>query len=509
MTLKWNKDDLRMTPEEVLKWLEDKGVGPAMAHWARNPGDFCEDVLRMKPQPWQKEFMEAVSNARFGIPNDADQVKMRFAVKSGTGVGKTSAVAAMILWHLAVFPDSKIPCTAPTSPQIKAVLWPEIRKWIQNIPAILKDVFPFEAQTDSVKLMGNMAIARTARDEAPEAFQGFHSKNIMLLADEASGVPDAIFLAGQGVMSSEGAITMLIGNPTRPTGWFYDAFHSDSHLYWTRTVSCADSPLVQPAYLEEMQQKHGEDSYEYKVRVLGQFHLEDSGVIIPRSLIDAAIDRDVETDTQRIVWGVDVSAGRDKSALAKRQGNTLMEPVRAWGGKNVMQSVGVVLDEYYSAPVTKRPDEICIDVIGVGQGFVSRLKEELDDEIKARAVRVRGINVAERKSISERYVSLRVELWARAREWFESLACKIPKDDALIAELSGVEWEIKDSNGKWAIVDKKAGTGKSPDHADAFILTFAASRGLSSYSEQKRKSRFANFKQTQYAVGSASWLSNQ
>jgi len=506
---------------DIIAQIDDIGVQAMMGIWAKKPEEFCRDVLRMQPQPWQSEFMQAVSDARHGLNNDgveytdtgerikdSGKLKMKFTIRSGTGVGKTSGVSALILWHLAVFPDSKIPCTAPTSPQIKAVLWPEIRKWVQKVPKELKEIFPFDVQTDKVTLYENFAVARTAREENPESFQGFHAKNIMLIADEASGVPEAVFLAGQGVMSSKGAITILIGNPTRATGWFYDSHNSDSHLFWTRRISCDQSPMVQPTYMTEMAAKHGIDSYEYKVRVMGEFHLEDSGVIIPRILIDEALVRDVEPDTDYVIWGVDVSAGRDKTAVAKRMGNVLIEPVKAWGGKDVMQSVGIVLDMYYNERYDRKPAEICIDVIGVGHGFVSRLKEELSEEISARRVRVRGINVAERKSVSDRYVSLRVELWAKARAWFETQAVKMPRDDSLAAQLSSVEWEIKDSNGKWFIPDKKSGGAKSPDEADAFILTFAGSRGGPVLQAQKRKNRFAPKTNSMYAIGEASWLQN-
>lgn len=497
--------------EEIIKELlaDPKKV---IDTYAKQPQKFCMDVLRMQPQEWQAEFMQAVSNARFGIPNDKDAAgvpvtKMRFAIKSGTGVGKTAGVAGLILWHLAVFPDSKIPCTAPTSPQIKAVLWPELRKWVLNIPKELQPYFPYDVQTDTVKFMENMAVARTARDENPEAFQGFHAKNIMLLADEASGVPDAIYLAGQGVMSSKGAITILIGNPTRPNGWFYDAFHSDSHLYWTRTINCTMSSLVQPAYVSEMANKHGEDSYEFKVRVMGEFHLEDSGFIIPRSWANDAAERDVEPDTNYIIWGIDVSAGgKDKSAIAKRMGNTLIEPVKEWGGKNVMQFVAITVEEYYETPRDKRPQEMCIDVIGVGQGYIARLKEELRQEIDSRELLVRGINVAERKSRTERYVSLRVELWAKAREWFEMQACKIQMDQDFINQICSVEWEINDSNGKWQIIDKRVG-GKSPDKADAFVLTFAGRKGAPMKNGRTiLQNRFAKKDNALYAIGSASYL---
>ncbi len=489
---------------EVIKDLNDRPVD-LLLEWQKNPDKFCEDVLRATPQIWQRKFMKAISQARFGEPNDGDMCKVRFAIKSGTGVGKTGAVSMLILWHLAAFPDSKIPCTAPTSPQIKAVLWPELRKWVQNIPDELKPYFPFDVQTDRVVLHENFAVARTAREENPESFQGFHSTNIMLIADEASGVPDAVYLAGQGVMAEEGALTLLIGNPTRPTGWFFDAFHGDSHNYWTLTVSCLDSERVSKKYIDDMREKHGENSYEFRVRVLGQFHLEDSGLIIPRPWIDEAIERDVTPNSDYIIWGVDVSDGRDKSAIAKRMGNILLEPPRAWGGKELMQSVGIVVDEYYNTKNGKEPDEICVDAIGMGTGFAQRLREALTGE----PVKITGVNVAlTGAQVGDRFTSRRVELWDRGRKWFESSICSIPKGCGdLAAQLSSVEWEVKDSNGKWAIVDKHVG-GHSPDVADAFLLTFGGvKRDKNSFTKKQGGSIFRrNNGANEFGITSASYL---
>lgn len=451
--------------------------------------------------------MQAVALARAGKPNWPDgSCRMRFAIRSGTGVGKTSGVSMLILWHLACFPDSKIPVTAPTAPQIKAVMWPELRKWIGNVPSELRHIFPYDPTGDQIRLYENFSVARTAREEAPEAFQGFHSKNIMLLADEASGVPNGIYMAGQGVMSSEGAITILIGNPTRAVGYFFDAFHGDAHLYWTRRVGCDQSPMVAKSYIDDMRRKHGENSYEFQVRVMGNFFLEDTSIIIPRPWIDEAVERDVTPDSDYIVWGVDVSDGRDKSAIAKRKGNILLERPKAWGGKDVMQSVGVVVDEYFTCKRGDEPDEICIDAIGMGTAFAARLAEAL----KGEPVKITRVNVAlTGAKIGDRFTSRRVELWARGRSWFESALTSIPKGcDTLASQLSSVEWEVKDSNGKWAIIDKKAGGG-SPDEADAFLLTFGGVKGdKSSFTKRGKGSiLFGNrSNEGEFGITSASYL---
>ena len=453
-------------------------------HWRRVPEDFFRDVIRAEPLEWQIKLLRAISLAKQGLPNREDgKCLTRFAVKSGTGVGKTFCVSGIVLWLLGCFPDCKIPCTAPTSPQIKAVLWPELRKLVFMIPKELREWFPYDVQTDKVVIHDNFAVARTAREENPEAFQGFHNKNIALIGDEASGIPDPIYMAGQGIMSEKGAITFLVGNPTRPVGYFFDCFHSDSDKWWTMTVSCTDSPRVSKQYIDDMRDKHGENSYEFRVRVLGEFHMEDSGIIIPRPWIEDAIGRDVDPDSDWIVWGVDVSDGRDKSAISKRMGNILLEKPKAWGGKDIMQSVGIVVDEYYNCKRGQEPDEICVDAIGMGTAFAGRLAEALRGE----PVKITRVNVAlTGQQVGERYTSRRVELWARGRLWFESMLCRIPEGcSTLIAQLSSVEWEVKDSNGKWALIDKKA-SGSSPDEADSFLLTFGGTKGDKSVFTKKR-----------------------
>lgn len=70
---------------------------------------------------------------------------------------------------------------------------------------------------------------------------------------------------------------------------------------------------------------------------------------------------------------------------------------------------------------------------------------------------------------------LRHELWFKGREWFQNKACSMPQDEALIAELTAPTYTFS-STGK-LLVESKADMKKrglrSPDLADAFLLTFA------------------------------------
>jgi hypothetical protein len=62
------------------------------------------------------------------------------------------------------------------------------------------------------------------------------------------------------------------------------------------------------------------------VRVLGEFPTSDDETVIPLELVLGAVGRNVSTLEYYPVWGVDVARfGDDRTALAKRQANKLLE----------------------------------------------------------------------------------------------------------------------------------------------------------------------------------------
>lgn len=430
--------------------------------WATNPKAYVTEALGCDPQPWQIEALDSI------CAHD------RVAIRSGHGVGKSAFLSWLILWWLCTRFPAKIACTAPTSHQLQDILWAELAKWHRRLKERMPQLAEnFDWKTERFELRGgeneSFAVARTARKETPEAFQGFHSENMLFVIDEASGVDDLIFEVGQGSMSTAGAKTVMAGNPTRTSGFFYDAFHKMRDRWHTIRVNGEESALVSQDYVRNAEAQWGRDSNIFRVRVLGEFPLSEDDVVIPLHLVESAIGREVApTQTFRPVWGVDVARyGDDRTALAKRGGNSLIEPTKSWRGKDTMQVAGIVAREFNATPSKQRPSEILVDVIGLGAGVVDRLSEL--------GLPVRGINVAESAAIGERYMRLRDELWFRARDWFAAANVVMPKDDGLIAELVGPKYGIA-SSGKIKVESKdemkKRGV-RSPDLADAFILTFA------------------------------------
>lgn len=442
-----------------------------MERYASAPTLFVEEVLGATPQEWQRELLDAYGSR-----------SRRISVRSGHGVGKSTVLAWMMVHHLVCRFPQKTVVTAPTASQLYDALWAEFKSWMGKLPPNLLSLFVLKQ--DRVELAAapneSFATARTSRAEQPEALQGVHSEWVLLVADEASGVPEQVFEAAAGSMSGHNAVTVLAGNPVRGQGFFFDTHHKLADMWTTLVVPCMRSPFVAADYIEDMKRRYGAESNAFRVRVLGEFPVADDDTVIPFDLVEAARHRDVKPATSaQVVWGVDCARfGSDKSALVKRRANVLLELPKTWAGLDTMQLAGRIKHEYDETPLMERPAEINVDSIGIGSGVVDRLRQL--------GLPARGINVSETPAVGEKYRNLRAELWFRARDWFAKRDCLLPEPhgaaqmqrmDDFIRELTAIRYNFAATNGR-IIVESKHDLKKrgfdSPDMADAFILTFAS-----------------------------------
>lgn len=444
----------------------------AALRWRKGgPAEFAREVLGAVPTDQQLDGGRKLVERR------------RVSIRSGHGTGKSTFEAWCVLWFLSCYFPCKVPATAPTAHQLEDVLWAEIAKWHRNMgerfPALAAE-FVWSAGAYRMKSAPNesFSVARTSRPERPEALQGFHSEHILFLIDEASGVADNVFEVAEGALSTDGAFVVMCANPTRQSGYFFDSHHKMRSAWAALHWNGEDSPNVSRQYVENMAKKYGRQSPVFKVRVLGEF-VDAADGVISLELCEAAKIREVEVvASARTVWGVDVARfGDDSSALAKRKGNHMLEPVREWWGKDTMQTAGIIKQEWDRTPVTERPAAINVDVIGIGAGVVDRLKEL--------GLPVVGVNVSEAEAligstptdqsgIMAQFNRLRDQLWWQGREWLEARDCRIVDDDETIGELTTPTYKIL-SSGRIQVERKdelKARGVKSPNRADAWLLTF-------------------------------------
>lgn len=190
---------------------------------------------------------------------------------------------------------------------------------------------------------------------------------------------------------------------------------------------------------------------------------------IPGVLVDAAQANgpaDVEA-LGPVKWGLDVARfGDDKSVLTKRRSRVVF-PQQSWGQIDTMS----LANEVWAQAKREKPDQIAVDVIGVGAGVCDRLTELAKDADWS--CQVVGVNSSIRVEDGTNY-NVRAKVWDEGREWLKDAPVSLPNDPTLKAELSALKYLYR--NGLRLIESKddakKRGI-KSPDHADSLMLTFA------------------------------------
>ena len=433
------------------------------------PERFVREVLGAEPDDWQLMVLRDYAIGTRGI-----------AVRSSHGPGKTACASWVILHQLLTRFPQKTACTAPTGAQLYDALFAEVKTWFGRMADPLKELYVPKADRIELRAAPEESFVsfRTARAETPEALQGIHAPWVLIVVDEASGVPEPIYEAAAGSMSGDHATTLLLGNPVRTSGTFFDAHHKMSHRWKTYHVHGKVgypygiySKRVSPQYADDIAARYGSESNAYRVRVLGEFPRSDLDTIIPYELVEAAMSREVTPDPRaRAVWGVDVAyKGDDYNALCKRKGNVVPEPVRVWLNLDAMKLVGMIKAEWDATQPSDRPYAINIDALPHGHAVASRLREL--------GLPAYAISVAETPAITgDRYANLRTEIWYTTREWLTRRDSSLPKDDELSQDLVSAKYEIQESSGRVMCEPKKKARSRgirSPDRGDALALTFA------------------------------------
>ena len=437
-------------------------VGSAIAQFRDDPVLFAKVVFNLELDAWQVDVANAVARG-----------DRQVSVRSGHGVGKTLLLAVLAPWFVITRYDAKVMITAPTSSQLNDALWPTIKALLAEMPEDLRPLL--DVKQDRIEFTPsparNFISKRTSRAEQPDALQGVHAANVLLIGDEASGIPDSVFESASGSMSGPRRQMLLTGNPVRTEGLFWKTHTLLGDTWTTFHVSCLDVARTRGPFIEEKKKEYGEESNAYRVRVLGEFPVDSDDTVIPVDLIDSAIDRDIALDTAApVIWGVDVARfGADRSAICKRQGRVVLEPVRLFSKFDTMAITGFVKNEWDTCPGAERPFEIMVDAIGLGGGVADRLREL--------GLPARDINVAELGVFKHRDCHrLRDELWFRMRTWFSGRDVRLPNDAVLKHELALPRYGFA-SDGKKKVESKdemKRRGIRSPDAAEALMLTFAS-----------------------------------
>lgn len=417
------------------------------------------------------------------------ECSMRISIVSGHGIGKSAMLSILILWFLFVHPDSQVACTSPGKEQMYDVLWKELKKWIDKMPAEMADMYEWESSHIRMKESAQtwFARAKTSSKENTEALAGVHADWVMIAVDEASGVEEPIFETMEGALTSGNILVFLISNGTRNEGYFYDTHHKDKERWQNYSFDAEASPRVDHKYVNGIIAKYGRDSVVFTVRVSGGF--PDEGVMDDKGYVQLFNDSDlhfVKYDAEwkpvgRVIGSLDASGeGQDSSEWAAR--DRMRAAIVASEKTSTAASMAIksltVCDKFDIDPI-----DFVIDNFGSGADVGMEIA--LATAKQKRPWRVTPVNVGEPcddVQDQELFINKRAEMWYKFMKW-----CRAGGEIMLEPQLdqNGTANKIKDEllsirfkrtvDGRIQIMDKvqmkKLGF-PSPNKGDSIAQTF-------------------------------------
>jgi hypothetical protein len=464
--------------------------------YAFNLPRFAVEVCGMDSITWQQIWM----GEEISIPG------CRVAVASGHGTGKSRYAGIAALWHLTCYFQSNTIFTAPKIEQLRKQIWMEIA----DMHARMKEgpyawlAEHIEVMEESVYIRGHKkswwVTARTAPKGSPENLAGAHRDWLMIWADEASGIPDANFGVLLGAMSDARNRFVMMSQPTRPAGYFYDAHHSKSVAMggiWTSiSLNSEQSPIVS---LESIRNWRVEYDYQtdkttgrctspmYLVKVLGQFPDKSDGFLLGRSEMEACFGRQV-IDPARDSWGyllsVDVGAGeyRDRSIATvamvsgygdygpdARRVQIVAVPIRS-NSTHIQDFSGLV----FNAAAELENVTVMVDAGGMGIAVCQALENLGITTVR----RVKWGNPCFRKINKDRFFNQRAQAaWTCARAIKEGrlgIDPLVPNRRELLDQASRIPFRF-DEKARYVIAkkeDMRSAGIPSPDDFDTLCFLF-------------------------------------
>lgn len=415
-------------------------------------------------------------------------------VESGHGVGKTfDAAAVAAAWLERYKPAAKVVTLAPTHVQVNAILWNYIRKF-HNAANLTPDIFETPNWKIGPECFAIGLSPRKASADDLQALHGYHSPNLLIIMDEAPGLPRLMWEAIRGLVTGENNRILALGNPLEQAGPFWEACVGGTWNYIN--ISCLDHPnvvlgrdaipgAVSRAWVDEMVRDHCTPAAEgeagaiewggrwwqpdgvFMSRVLGKAPTEATDQLISLAWVSDAQTWVAEpAGYEPVILGMDCSrvTHGDSSTIVARRG-----PQVLWVKRRKIQSAnpgremaGWLAEEYRLLGASKA----YVEETGVGTTVVD----------SARAIGVPVVAVSPGAGASSRNMAnLRAEMWWRMREALQQRALSLPQDDMLAADLCAPKYYY--DGGARIILEPKdkirGRLGRSPDSGDALATTFA------------------------------------
>ena len=194
------------------------------------PEDFMREVLGFTPWSKQVEVCRAVLDGK------------RVVVRGHHGAGKDAVLAALLLWSAYARQMLCIVISA-TERQVIGQAWAELARLWTGAGCFAGELYVGELRIGGEKRI----LAMTAGAGSTSNLTGWHDHGghgvfVAISESQAEQVGNAAFDAAEGNTAGEGSKILVVGNPVKPAGRFYEVSHKAT--WHAIRISAFDHPNV-------------------------------------------------------------------------------------------------------------------------------------------------------------------------------------------------------------------------------------------------------------------------
>lgn len=477
--------------------------------------DALKDRSRKKayltdPVLWAKEYLgvslwSKQAEVAMSVVDDKNVI-----VKAGHEVGKSFLAGLLICWWVDTHWDLPGGCfvvsTAPSTKQINAIVWREVRKFHslaakRYAEGIVDHPLPgYITSQAHWRLENGIELGYGAKppDAKEDTMSGIHARYVLAVGDEAVGLSESLIDDLGNITSNATSRRFLICNPTNPLSYVAKIFKNNIESWAKHTISVFDSPnfhggeglpietlesLVDQSYVDDKLAEWG-DVYEdektglklskspkFISRVLGDFAWDMGFTLIRMEDMARGLDCEIDPPIDSLpVLGVDVSRSKagDKNTVYSFNAGKL-RLVDSWNESNAMRTA----DRIHELAMGCGALQVRIDGSGLGGPIADRVVEL--SQGKYVVIEMLG-----------GYPSPDRARWFNSRAyWYWHFADRLskgmididPEDEQLQEEMLGIELKKRTAGIESIQIESKEDMRKrnvgSPDYADGAIYASA------------------------------------
>jgi len=313
---------------------------------------------------------------------------------------------------------------------------------------------------------GVMTLTLDARNKkrSLEAAMGFGGNRIIL--DESSLIDDSLYATVKRMLGGypyNDQFLLEIGNPFY-RNHFHRTWHSDRYnkIFIDYHIGLEEG-RYSPEFIEEMREEAFFDIF-YECLFPEADYIDEKGyrfLVTDEEVEGAFIEKEPDVEI-KLKLGVDIGGGGDYNVyvLRNRKEAWVESKNRSNDTMTNVNEVERILKKYPTLDAT----DVYIDDIGVGRGVTDRCIEK--------GFAVNGVSVGKEPVDQTRYKNIKAENFWKGRVWLKG-GGKLIKNPGF-RQINWIKYKV--STDKVVQIEPKEElkkrTGKSPDYAEAWMLTF-------------------------------------